>query len=39
MRAEVIDSVDPDLELPEYALLADALAGVFGEEARAPIRA
>ena len=39
MRAEVIDSVDPDLELPEHALLADALAGVFGEEARAPIRA
>jgi ATP-dependent DNA helicase RecG len=39
MRAERIDAVDPDLELPEHALLADALAGVFGEEARAPIRA
>jgi ATP-dependent DNA helicase RecG len=39
MRAEVIDSVDPDLELPEHALLSEALAGVFGEEARAPIRA
>jgi ATP-dependent DNA helicase RecG len=39
MRAEQIDTVDPDLELPEHALLADALAGVFGEEARAPIRA
>jgi ATP-dependent DNA helicase RecG len=39
MRAEVIDDADPDLELPEHALLADALAGVFGEEARAPIRA
>jgi ATP-dependent DNA helicase RecG len=39
MRAERIDSVDPDLELPEHALLSDALAGVFGEEARAPIRA
>ncbi len=39
MRAEVIDSADPDLELPEHALLAEALAGVFGEEARAPIRA
>jgi ATP-dependent DNA helicase RecG len=39
MRAEHIDSVDPDLEMPEHALLADALAGVFGEEARAPIRA
>ncbi|MGZ4169176.1 MAG: ATP-dependent DNA helicase RecG [Solirubrobacteraceae bacterium] len=39
MRAEHIDTVDPDLELPEHALLADALARVFGEEARAPIRA
>ena len=39
MRAERIDTVDPDLELPEHALLADALAGLFGEEARAPIRA
>ncbi len=39
MRAEHIDAVDPDLELPEHALLAEALAGVFGEEARAPIRA
>jgi ATP-dependent DNA helicase RecG len=39
MRAEAIDTADPDLELPEHALLADALAGVFGEEARAPIRA
>ncbi|MFZ1993647.1 MAG: ATP-dependent DNA helicase RecG, partial [Solirubrobacteraceae bacterium] len=39
MRAEHIDSVDPDLELPEHALLADALAGLFGAEARAPIRA
>ena len=39
MRAEHIDAADPGLELPEHALLADALAGVFGEEARAPIRA
>jgi ATP-dependent DNA helicase RecG len=39
MRAERIDTVDPDLELAEHALLADALAGAFGEEARAPIRA
>jgi ATP-dependent DNA helicase RecG len=39
MRAERIDADDPDLEWPEHALLADALAGVFGEEARAPIRA
>jgi ATP-dependent DNA helicase RecG len=39
MRAERIDRLDPDLELPEHALLSDALAGMFGEEARAPIRA
>jgi len=39
MRAETIDALDPDLVLPEHALLSDALAGVFGEEARAPIRA
>jgi ATP-dependent DNA helicase RecG len=39
VRAEAIDADDPALELPEHALLADALAGVFGEEARAPIRA
>jgi ATP-dependent DNA helicase RecG len=39
MRAETIDAEDPDLEWPEHALLADALAGVFGDEARAPIRA
>jgi ATP-dependent DNA helicase RecG len=39
MRAEAIDAADPDLELPEHALLSDALAAVFGEEARAPIRA
>ncbi|HWE11860.1 MAG TPA: ATP-dependent DNA helicase RecG [Solirubrobacteraceae bacterium] len=39
MRAEVIDAEDPDLEWPEHALLADALAGVFGAEAGAPIRA
>ena len=39
MRAEAIDADDPELEAPEHALLADALAGVFGEEARAPIRA
>jgi ATP-dependent DNA helicase RecG len=39
MRAEVIDAEDPDLERPEHALLADALAGAFGAEWRAPIRA
>jgi ATP-dependent DNA helicase RecG len=38
-RAERIDDEDPDLEEPEHALLADALAGVFGTEAQAPIRA
>ena len=38
-RAERIDDEDPDLETPEHALLADALAGVFGTEAQAPIRA
>ena len=39
MRAEAIVADDPDLESPEHTLLAEALAGVFGEEARAPIRA
>jgi ATP-dependent DNA helicase RecG len=39
MRAEAIDVDDPDLVLPEHALLGEALARVFGEEARAPIRA
>ncbi|HEX4008957.1 MAG TPA: ATP-dependent DNA helicase RecG [Solirubrobacteraceae bacterium] len=39
MRAERIDAEDPGLQLPEHALLAHALAGVFGDEARAPIRA
>ena len=35
---DVIDC-DPDLTQPEHALLADALAAVYGDEARAPIRA
>ena len=39
MRAEAIDADDPDLVFPEHALLGEALARVFGEEARAPIRA
>jgi ATP-dependent DNA helicase RecG len=39
MRAERIDADDPSLEAPEHALLGFALARVFGEEARAPIRA
>jgi ATP-dependent DNA helicase RecG len=39
VRAERIDDEDPGLEWPEHALLADALAGVYGTEAEAPIRA
>ena len=35
---EVIDS-DPELKRPEHALLAEALAMLYGDEARAPIRA
>jgi ATP-dependent DNA helicase RecG len=35
---DVIDC-DPDLTQPEHTLLADALAAVYGDEARAPIRA
>jgi ATP-dependent DNA helicase RecG len=38
-HAERIASSDPELALPEHALLADALADVYGEEALAPIRA
>ena len=39
MRAEQIDTTDPDLLQAENALLSDALADAFGEEARARIRA
>ncbi len=39
MHAEQICDTDPDLEQPEHALLADALAAAFGAEAAAPIRA
>ncbi|MFZ0040565.1 MAG: ATP-dependent DNA helicase RecG [Solirubrobacteraceae bacterium] len=39
VRAERIDDDDPGLELPEHALLGDALARVFGAESEAPIRA
>jgi ATP-dependent DNA helicase RecG len=39
VRAEAIDECDPELEEPEHVLLADALAGAFGTEALAPIRA
>jgi len=35
---DVFDA-DPDLTAPEHALLADALAALYGDEARAPIRA
>jgi ATP-dependent DNA helicase RecG len=38
-HAERIVEADPELASAEYALLADALAGAYGEEARAPIRA
>jgi ATP-dependent DNA helicase RecG len=38
-RAERIDDEDPELGEPEHALLADALAAVYGAEAQAPIRA
>jgi ATP-dependent DNA helicase RecG len=38
-RAEWIDAEDPELAWPEHALLADALAGIYGAEAHAPIRA
>jgi ATP-dependent DNA helicase RecG len=38
-RALRIDDEDPELEAPEHALLSDALEGVFGAEAQAPIRA
>src|SRR5581483_862523 len=37
--AEQITDADPDLELPEHALLADALSALYGTEALAPIRA
>ena len=39
LRAERIDGEDPRLELAEHALLADALDGLYGAEAQAPIRA
>jgi ATP-dependent DNA helicase RecG len=38
-RARSLSTADPDLELAEHALLADALAAVYGAEAAAPIRA
>ncbi len=38
-RAKRIDDQDPELDQPEHALLSEALAGVFGEQARAPIPA
>jgi ATP-dependent DNA helicase RecG len=39
LRAEALDASDPDLVLPENALLSDALERMFGAEALAPIRA
>jgi len=39
VRAERIVADDPELELAEHALLADALARAYGTEAAAPIRA
>jgi ATP-dependent DNA helicase RecG len=39
VHAERIGAEDPDLDLPENALLADALESAYGAEARAPIRA
>jgi ATP-dependent DNA helicase RecG len=39
MRAEAIDATDPALQTPEHALLREALAEQFGDEAAAPIRA
>jgi ATP-dependent DNA helicase RecG len=38
-HAELVVSEDPELALPEHALLAVALEAVFGTEAGAPIRA
>ncbi len=38
-RALWIDGEDPELAIPEHALLADALAGAYGTEADSPIRA
>ena len=39
MYAQRIEAEDPELRLPEHALLADALKARFGTEALAPIRA
>ncbi|HEY2317178.1 MAG TPA: ATP-dependent DNA helicase RecG [Solirubrobacteraceae bacterium] len=39
MRAEAIDDADPELTTPVHALLLEALAELYGDEAAAPIRA
>jgi len=39
MHAQQLLAEDPDLELPEHALLTDALLRAYGPEAAAPIRA
>jgi ATP-dependent DNA helicase RecG len=38
-QARAITTDDPELELPEHALLSDALTAAYGAEAQAPIRA
>jgi ATP-dependent DNA helicase RecG len=38
-RAQAILLEDPELQEPQYALLADALLAAYGPEAQAPIRA
>ncbi len=38
-RARLITAEDPELEMPEHALLAEALLDAYGAEALAPIRA
>jgi ATP-dependent DNA helicase RecG len=39
LHAERIEAADPELVLPEHALLGDALRGLYGPEALQPIRA
>jgi ATP-dependent DNA helicase RecG len=39
LRAELLDAEDPELVEPENSLLGDALSGLYGAEAAAPIRA
>jgi hypothetical protein len=39
VHARQIAAADPALELPEHALLADAVVAAYGAEAQAPIPA